>query len=292
MRIRRNALQRALADATVKSGSDIRWNTEVVDAKSNENGMMAVSLSDGTTIDCDMLIAADGSRSKLRARLRPDDKLDYAGVVCISGTAKFESEESVPKPVDRDWGALLSGQGVGLFVAPVDRKSALWSLSYYAQQPREHQRYPMSEKHIEALLEESRSLAKHFAPKVNRLVDATDPSTLMVFNAMDRPPFPHSFARGGGVVWIGDANHAVSPFAGNGANMALMDGWDLAKCLCQASSLEESLAHYDKMFIPRTQATLKMSRWSISIAHATGVKLWLYTVFLKVARLLMPKRKT
>ena len=290
MRIRRNALQRALADAAVESGTDIRWGTAVVDAKRDKNSKMTISLSNGTIVSCDMLIAADGSRSNLRTRLRPSDKLDFAGVICISGTAKFENEKSVPKPLDRDWGALLGGQGIGLFVAPVDSESALWSLSYYAQQPREQLHYPMSEKDVEALLEESRSLGKHFTPKVNSLVNATDPSTLMVFNAMDRPPFSHSLAKDGAVVWIGDANHAVSPFAGNGANMALMDGWDLAQCLCQATSPEAGLAMYDKMFVPRTQATLNMSRWSISIAHSTGVKLWLYTMFAKVLGVLISKR--
>jgi len=284
MRIRRNLLQRVLADAAVESGMDIRWQTEVVDAKSSEDGKMTVFLSDTTTISCDVLIAADGSRSKLRTRLRPGEKLNFAGVICISGTAKYENEELVPKPLDQDWGFLLGGQGIGSFVAPVDSTSALWSLSYYGKQPREQLRHPLPEEKIQALLEEARSLGKHFAPKLNQLVDATDPSTLMVFNAMDRPPFSHSLARDGAIVWIGDANHAVSPFAGNGANMALIDGWELAQCLCQATSFEGGVAEYDKMVIPRAQATLSMSRWSIDIAHATGLKLWLYTLFVKVLR--------
>ncbi|ODQ70252.1 hypothetical protein LIPSTDRAFT_107393 [Lipomyces starkeyi NRRL Y-11557] len=46
---------------------------------------------------------------------------------------------------------------------------------------------------------------------------------------MDKEAFPHT---GGNqnhvsVVFIGDSNHAVSPSAGNGANMALKDGWSL-----------------------------------------------------------------
>jgi 2-polyprenyl-6-methoxyphenol hydroxylase-like FAD-dependent oxidoreductase len=57
-------------------------------------------------------------------------------------------------------------------------------------------------------------------------VHATDPSMLTMTNTRDKQPFSHvgsgrKFER---VVFIGDSNHAISPFTGNEANMALMDG--------------------------------------------------------------------
>lgn len=74
------------------------------------------------------------------------------------------------------------------------------------------------------------------------------------------------------------ANHAVSPYAGNGANMAIIDGWDLAESLSHAESLDPALAAYDKNSFLRAKNTLTASRWAIDVAHATGVKLWLYTL--------------
>ncbi|EXJ75232.1 uncharacterized protein A1O5_01928 [Cladophialophora psammophila CBS 110553] len=282
MRIRRNALQKVLADAAVRSGAQILWETAVTGADSTEDGRMRVSLSTGLTAVGDMLIAADGSRSKLRSLLRPNDPLNYAGVYIWSGIAKFASRDDIPKPVDRDWGGVLGADGIGLFVAPVDDKSALWALSRQSPVVKESLRYPIPQGRLVELLEESMRLAENFAPLVKNLISATDPSTVIQLNAMDRPPFPHPSLEHRPVVWIGDANHAVSPFAGNGANMAIMDAWDLANALKKASTLEEAITAYDKVAVPRASSVLKFSRWTIDLLHATGVKLFLYKVVLRV----------
>ncbi|OCT44687.1 hypothetical protein CLCR_06408 [Cladophialophora carrionii] len=131
-------------------------------------------------------------------------------------------------------------------------------------------------------MKESRDLAAYFAPVVKNLVSATDPSTVMLFNAMDRKPFPHSISTNGPVVYIGDANHAVSPFAGAGANLALMDAWDLATALKDASTLDEAVSAYDKVAVPRASAVVKASRWTLDLVHATGIRLILYKVVLQM----------
>ena len=291
-RVRRNALQRVLADAVVGNGDEIHWGTEVLSVRhavNEEIGAPIVSVSRGTEIRCDLLVAADGARSKIRGILRPEDaELDFAGVFLVSGTAKYERKDLVPKPLDRDWGLVLGGgkgKGVGLFCAPVDSCSAVWALSRPAKEPREHQkRHPLSKADVDALLTEARNLGQGFPKRLESLIDATDPSTLMLCNAMDRPPFAHDPAeKYGPVVWIGDSNHAVSPFAGNGANMALMDGWDLAASLLRPTqSFGEVLNLYDSTSMKRAGTTLKMSRWAIDVAHSTGWKLNMYLLFIRV----------
>jgi 2-polyprenyl-6-methoxyphenol hydroxylase-like FAD-dependent oxidoreductase len=290
MRIRRNALQKVLADKAELCGWKIVWGVGVVGVVRNTSGMR-VELSTGEAMECDLLVAADGSRSKVRAVLRPDDKLDYAGVVMMTGTGKFSSPEEVPEPVNTNWGLVLGGGGTGLFVSPVERESALWALSYYSPSPKESLRHPLSKSNEGELIGKVRMMAKAFDPKVAQLVEATDPTTLMQFSAHDRPPFPHEPSKDGNVVWLGDANHAVSPYAGNGANMAIMDGWDLAMSLSRAESLETALVEYDKKFIPRSKNTLTASRWGIDVAHATGVKLWLYTLLSRVLRFFFVRGK-
>ena len=131
--------------------------------------------------------------------------------MCFIGTAKFKTHTDIPKPVDRDWGLTVSGTGNGLFVSPVDDYSALWSLSYRSAEPGEAMRYPLSPHKVEAIMNKARTLGQSFHGPLPQLLDHTDPSTLMVFNAMDRQAFAHDRAEnpGGRVVFIGDSNHAV-----------------------------------------------------------------------------------
>ncbi len=283
MRIRRNALQKVLAQAASDSGAEVRWETAVLKAERTEDGRIMVFLSGGSVAKGDILIAADGSRSKLGHLLRPHHGLDYAGVYLWSGIAKYASPEAVPKPVNRDWGVVVgANDGVGGFFSPVDSTSALWCLSRRCSSGKKSLQHPMPQNLLDDLMKESTHLAADFAPVVNDLIAATDPSSVMLFNAMDRKPFSHSTSVDGPVIYIGDANHAVSPFAGAGANLALMDAWDLAANLKGASNLEEALQEYDKLAMPRASSILKFSRWTIDVVHATGIRLLLYKFVLRV----------
>lgn len=90
------------------------------------------------------------------------------------------------------------------------------------------------------------------------LINSTDSSIAFVIPARDKKPFSHENVLPG-VVFIGDSNHAVSPFAGNGANTALADGWDLAGFLLTSDSIGNTVAAYDKVSVPSAQRTLNSS---------------------------------
>ena len=203
MRIRRNALQKVLAQKAVESGAEIVWERGVVGVEKREEGMR-VELSSGEKVDCDLLVAADGSRSKIRGILRPNDKLDYAGVIMLTATGKFSTSEEVPKPIDKNWGLVVGGGGTGLFVSPVERDSALWAFSYYSKEPAESLRHPMPKETELQLMDAAKEMAKKFDPAIMKMVEATDPTTLMQLSTQDRPPFAHSPATDGKVVFIGD----------------------------------------------------------------------------------------
>lgn len=295
MRIGRAILRRVMMDAVCEAeGSDpIIWNKPCSNIETLPDGKVRIHLGDGTVDDCDILVVADGASSKIRAQIRPDDKLQFTGVVCISGTSIYPDGQ-IPSPVDADWGGVLGGGGIGLFVSPIDQNRALWNISYYNDAPRESLRYPLSDDQVESILQEAIDLGQHFHEPYQSMVRATDPSTLMILNAMDKQPFAHKDCPGVGnssIIFIGDANHAVSPFAGNGANMALMDGWDLAGQLIKGETMASAVEKYDGQSIPRSTATVKQSHWSISMFHATGLKLFFYRLMLRVLGMYLRWRK-
>ena len=285
MRIARYLLRQTLVEA-LSPNDTIRWATACRGARQLSSGQVEVQLNNGQVQECDFLIVADGASSKLRRALRPHDNLSFAGAVCITGNARFLDE--VPKPVTADWGMVLGGSGTSLFASPIDEHSAVWSLGYLAAEPRPARKQPIPEDEIDDLLQEALDRGKPFAEPFESLVRATDHSTLMVFNAMDKQPFPHTDANRSHmpIVFIGDSNHAMSPFAGNGANMALMDGVELAEKICNCNSLDSALAGYDASSIGRSKSAVRTSHWVIAIAHSQGWKLTIYILLLRVIRLL------
>jgi 2-polyprenyl-6-methoxyphenol hydroxylase-like FAD-dependent oxidoreductase len=293
MRFPRSLLRRVLINAVCESDR-IVWNvpcTHVEPLLVPTQGRTRVHFPDGGYDDCDILVVADGASSKIRAQLRPHDILDFTGIVCISASARFP-EGDVPDPMDADWGGVLgAGNGVGLFVAPVSSSSALWSLSYPSATPRERLGRPFTKDEVDALLAEALEKGRGFSEPFQKMVHATDPGTLTVLNAMDKQPFGHgSTSTGtaaGPVVFIGDANHAVSPFSGNGANMAMLDGWDLAEQFARNISMDTALETYDGRSMPRSTSAVRQSHWAIDMMHATGLKLAVYRALLWLVGLVM-----
>lgn len=275
MRIARTKMRRVLLEAATKHG-EIVWDVACTAVLPTTDESIGVRLSNGKEDSCDFLVVADGANSKLRSCVRPDDKLNFAGPVSISAISRFSGPS--PEPVSRDWGIVPSGQGVALFVSPMGEQSANWSLSYMADAPRREQRQPLSPDLSTQLLQEAKERGAVFKEPFQTLVEHSDTATLMVFNAMDKEPFAHGAANGmpDSIVFIGDSNHAVSPFAGNGANIALKDGYDLAECLCTHKSVEKAVEVYDKRSLPRASISVRTSHVSIAVVHSSGLTWVLY----------------
>lgn len=274
MRTTRANLRRVLLKAASQY-ADIVWSVSCTEAKSMEDGRIRVSLSDGTCETCDWIICADGANSKLRTCVRPNDKLHFAGAVSIAATSRFPGPP--PKPVDEDWGIVMSGQGVALFASPMTDKSASWAVSYIADEPRKELRPPESTSDSKELLREARERGSMFKEPFRTLLEHTDEKTFMVFNAMDKMPFAHGPSHGvpQGIVFIGDSNHAVSPFTGNGANLALRDGYDLAKCFCKYGFTSQAVETYDGCSMSRASSSIRKSHLSIAVVHSSGIS-WIF----------------
>ncbi|KAL1592816.1 3'-5' RNA exonuclease complex component [Paraconiothyrium brasiliense] len=302
MRIARADLRRTLVEAVEGlPGVSIKWDegiTAVAPAPSTESGERTFQLttSKGNTTSCTLLVAADGSSSKLRSLLRPDDGLHFAGPTCIYGVTSIQRHH--PSKRHDEFGAAISGTGTACFVAPVDREKMLWCLSWIVPEPPVPKQRPLSEEDADALLMEAKEKGSVFGEKHREMLEDTDVKSLTQFNAMDKQPFVHSgvyiTAPGlesltGRTIFLGDANHAVSPFAGNGANLALMDGWDSAESLAHSDDVEEAIREYDVLAVGRAKQIIRVSHFSIMVMHSKGWMLWFWLGFLKLMRLLFFK---
>lgn len=272
IRIARKKLRQVLTD--VVGRERVIWNTTCVDAERLHNGRMLVKLSgshlseNDSTAECDLLIIADGASSKLRASLRPNDTLQYTGIMQKGGLAIFPN--GIPKPVDEKWGLIVSsGKGVACFLSPYDETSVSWGLSYRAPTIEEPLRISSIEE-AQSVIEECKELGNEFVEPFQSILDATDPKSVSRLAARDKQPFGHDLSLGP-AIFIGDSNHAITPFSGYGASLAMKDGWDLATHLCGSQSLEEAVKAYDAISIPRATKMLKESRQRIDMSHVTGL---------------------
>jgi 2-polyprenyl-6-methoxyphenol hydroxylase-like FAD-dependent oxidoreductase len=194
------------------------------------------------------------------------------------GAAIYE-DKPVPAPVNRSWGMLLKGNGTSAFVSPMDEHTGLWSV--HARTTTNNSPWLAStDSDIQSLLSEAHRRTEGYTPLLGELIGRTDPSLIRTFDARDKMPIKHDLNMP--VVSVGDANHAVSPFAGNGANLALTDGWDLATQLCQSESFAEAVEKFDAYAIPRSRTVIRQSHFTIAVAFSTGLKYQLYLLFLRV----------
>jgi 2-polyprenyl-6-methoxyphenol hydroxylase-like FAD-dependent oxidoreductase len=245
--VHRPELQEALLEL---AGVPVRFGERLV--KVDPTG--AAQFASGTTVQTDLVIAADGIRSAARAGLLGDGPPRYSGITALRAVVDWPD----PVPAGEYWGARAV---FGL--VPLPRGRVYWFATRMA---------PEGEPH-DGTAERARLRADFagWAPPIPAVIAATDPGVILRHDLHDRPPTA-DWARGRAAL-LGDAAHPMLPFLGQGACQALEDAVALSVAVEEHGATSQALAAYAAARARRAAFVVKRSRVLGRTAHAPSAAL-------------------
>ena len=235
----RAELLRVLLDAV--AGTPIHLGRACETVEQDAHGATAV-FADGGPAHGDVLIGADGVRSRIRDHLGVSGPLRYAGYTAWRGIAPFETSRLV--------GGETLGCGQRFGLVPIARERVYW---YATTNTEEGQTEDAASTHTTL----RRLFARWHGP-IPALLDATDPAAIIRSDIYDRDPVDRWGS--GRVTLLGDAAHPMTPNLGQGACQAIEDALFLAGCLAAGGPIEAALRRYEAVRRPRTAAVVRASR--------------------------------
>lgn len=244
--VRRADLQQILYDGAIRARVEVLFGQTMAEIK-NMHGRQVVVLENGEQYDADLVIGADGIRSKCRKYLFPDSTLDpiptdscaYRAVV---STAKVK-ENSVTRHLlnTTDSNAWL-GPHRQLLGYPIRGGQDFNLVGIHLGRVADTQK---SSEMVEDL-DGMRQDFQDFDPVVQELLKMVDSAQRW---QLQNVPALHGWrSQSGRCVLIGDAAHAMVPFLAQGASSAIEDGAALAECLATCDLSDDAIANAVKMF--------------------------------------------
>lgn len=248
--IRRSALQQILTEEAKRRGIPFHYDRRLTSLRRNSDGTVDALFADGSVATGDLVVGSDGIHSSVRELMDPGaPEPVYIGQVSCGGFSY--SRLLKPTPGTQHFifgkraffGYLVKESGEIYWFANLD----------YPGAPRRSELEAIPSSEWEKRLCD---LFKRDQTFISEIIRATR-GEIGCYPIYEMPPLETWYD--GAVVLIGDAAHATSPSAGQGASMALEDALLLAKAV-RDLPLSEALPFYERMRKSRAERIVRFSR--------------------------------
>lgn len=210
-----------------------------------------VHFANGATVGADLVIGADGLRSRVRAELFGDVEPRFSGYTAWRAVIPYSGDLDKP---GETWGR---GSRFGCAVLP--SHGVYWFATLNSSG---------EDRALAGELEKLHDVFGEWHQPIPDLIALTREEAILRHHIYDRPPLKQWGH--GRVLLIGDAAHPMTPNLGQGACQAIEDGVALANCLHNADGLASGLKafHHD-----RVRSTARLVRKSRVIGRVGQMSL-------------------
>jgi 2-polyprenyl-6-methoxyphenol hydroxylase-like FAD-dependent oxidoreductase len=252
--MRRTTLNEAIVDKAWSEDVELAFEKRLVRVEDRADQPIVAHFDDGSSAEGDFLIGADGVHSAVRAHVVPDGPKPFdTGLIGFGGF--------LPR-------ALLDGSPIGQRVETTFGQSGFFGYGFCSPDPDDGVMWwstqpgrgtdaatfrAMSE---DALKRHLLDFHAGWHDPIPRLLEAAD--NIGVTATLDVATLP-TWSRKR-VVLIGDAAHATSPHAGQGASLALEDAMRLARLLQEGQELGATFEAFERERRPRAERVVAFAR--------------------------------
>ncbi len=247
--IRRRDLHQLLMEEARARDVRVQLGQTLVGLADAPTGWIQARFQDGTTLEADLVVGGDGQRSAVRTLTAPLAQDPVSSGLWDCGG--FVRGVEVPlAPGDNE---MLFGREAFFGAFPIPEGEVWW----FHNGPEG----TSADSHPERLRERLLHLHREDPPWVRQLISAT-PELLGPWTLSELPSLP-GWSHGR-VCLIGDAAHAMSPSAGQGASLAMEDAMVLAMCLRDVADPAGALKRYETLRRDRVETIARHARRSSS----------------------------
>ncbi|MBV9539137.1 MAG: FAD-dependent monooxygenase [Acidisphaera sp.] len=239
--IGRPALHEILKSEALSLGARVRLGVSVESLRQDPDGV-DVAFTDGTTGRYDVVVGADGVRSRVRElAFGPDTNLHYTGQGCWRFTTS--------RPAEMTWSSAHYGPNKAGLIPLSERTMYIYMLSAEPENPWfRHEDLPAL---MRDRLHGYRGLIAEIAADIQSPDD-------VVYRPLEVLLMPLPWHRGR-VVLIGDAAHATTPHNAQGAAMAVEDAVVLTELLRCGGPVEALLQSFGERRFARCKLVVEAS---------------------------------